>query len=277
MKGNGSGVASFETGLAVLAAFDRESPQLTLLEIANRCKITRFAARRYLQSLTKLGLAEADGKHYGLTHRSLRAGSVYLSSSPLVAKAQPLLLQFTAQTSESSYLWLQDGSHAIVIAKATPNKITNRSHSIGAHFPLFVTSAGMVIAAQQSPEALNALLKAYRPHLYTRRTILNMEHLRAEVAKVRQQGYCVSEKQLDDLVRGIAVPVFDPSGSFVGAVSTNLFIASESTHASLHRLLGKLKSIADALQGPRAAISADPVKARSQREPFRTRRRKSTR
>jgi IclR family pca regulon transcriptional regulator len=243
-------------GLAVLAAFDRESPQLTLVQIANRCQISRFAARRYLQSLAKLGLAETDGKYYYLTHRVLRMGSVYLSASPLVAKVQPLLLQFTAKTSESSYLWIQDGPQSIVVAKATPNKITNRSHSIGAHFPLFVTSAGMVIAAHQTPESLNALIKAYRPHPYTKRTMLHAEQLRSEVAKVRRQGYAVSERQLDDLVRGIAVPVFDSSQNFVGAVSTNLFIASESTQASLARLLGRLRFVAEAFQGPRAAISA---------------------
>jgi IclR family pca regulon transcriptional regulator len=253
MKRTESGVASFEMGLAVIGAFDRESPQLTLVEIANRCQISRFAARRYLQSLVKLGLAASDGKHYFLTHRVLRMGSIYLSSSTLVAKVQPLLLQFTADTGESSYLWMQDGAQAMVIAKATPNKITNRSHSIGAHFPLFVTSAGMAIAAHQPPEHLEELLRNYRPRAYTSRTNLDVDDLRLEIAKVRQQGYAVSERQLDDLVRGIAVPVFDSSSGLLGAVSTNLFVASESTQASLRRLLGKLQVVAGAFQGQRAA------------------------
>jgi IclR family pca regulon transcriptional regulator len=251
MKKSDTGVASFEIGLAVLAAFDRESPQLTLVEIATRCGITRFAARRYLQTLLKLGLAATDGKHYYLTHRVLRMGSIYLSASPLVARVQPLLLQFTAETSESSYLWIQDGAQAIVVAKATPNKITNRSHSLGAHFPLFVTSAGLVIAAHQEPDALQRMLDAYQPHPYTKRTVLSVETLRGEIARVRKQGFAVSERQLDDLVRGIAVPIFDGAGNFIGAVSTNLFVATETGQASLNRLLDKLQRVASAFQGAR--------------------------
>jgi IclR family pca regulon transcriptional regulator len=70
--------------------------------------------------------------------------------------------------------------------------------------------------------------------------------LRQEVERAREQGWFVSERQLDDLVRGIAVPLLDASGQFVGAVSTNLFVAGESTQAALARLLGRLQDVAQA-------------------------------
>jgi len=58
MSENAPRVAGFEIGLAVLGAFDRESPRLTIGQIAARCSISRFAARRYPTTLVALGYAD---------------------------------------------------------------------------------------------------------------------------------------------------------------------------------------------------------------------------
>jgi len=248
MKTASTGVASFEIGLAVLAAFERDAPQLTLSEIAERCGITRFAARRYLGSLARLGYAETDGKRYWLTHRVLRLGSVYLSSSHLVATVQPLLHQLTAEVGESSYLCVRDDDQTIVIAKATANRLTNRSHSLGAHFPLFVTSAGLCIVSSLAEQQAQALLERYQPHAYTAGTLIDLASIRAHLELARERGYAVSERQLDDLVRGIAVPLRDRAGALVGAISLNMFIGSHSEASAVERVLAPLQRAADAAQ-----------------------------
>lgn len=241
-----AGVASFEIGLAILAAFDRETPQLTLSEIADRCGITRFAARRYLASLIRLGYAECDGKRYTLTHRVLRMGSVFISSSKFVARMQPLLHQLTADVGESSYLCVRDGYQTVVVAKATANRLTNRSHALGAHFPMFVTSAGLCIAALLPDSEALQLLKDYRPLPYTSGTLLNPMDIHAQLELARQRAYAVSERQLDDLVRGIAVPLANRVGQFVGAISLNMFIGDESEVSAVNRMLPALRRTADA-------------------------------
>lgn len=245
MARQGPGVVSFETGLRVLEAFDRESPRLTLGELAARCGITRYAARRYMNSLMGLGYATSDGKRYFLTPRVLRAGSVYLSDSPILAKLQPLLHQLTAEIEESTYLSVIDGDKTLVIAKATVNRITNRSHSLGAHFPLFVTSAGLAISASLPSAELDGLLARYRPLAFTGGTLMNPKDILAEVALTRNRGFAVSERQLDDLVRGIAVPLRDMQGNLVGAISANMFIGNESAEASVLRVLGGLRRTAE--------------------------------
>ena len=44
-------IAGLEKGLAVICAFDQERPLLSVTEVAERCGLTRAAARRYLTPL----------------------------------------------------------------------------------------------------------------------------------------------------------------------------------------------------------------------------------
>lgn len=249
MKSPAPRVISFEVGLAVLAAFDRDTPRLTLGEVAERAGISRFSARRYLASLLQLGYAETDGRRYALTHRALKVGASFLSSSDLVAKLQPLLHQLTAEVGESSYLSLPDGGQTVVIAKATANRVTNRSHSLGASFPLWVTSAGLCIAAAMPRKEMTTLIQQYRPRPFTLGTLLDPRAIRSEVERARLQGYAVSEAQLDDLVRGVAVPLFDQRSVLLGAISVNMFIGPESVAAAVRRVLPALQSTAQAARG----------------------------
>ena len=61
-------VQSLERGLAVIRAFSRERPALTLSEIADLTGLTRAAARRFLITLRDLGYVE--GEHFVLEYRS---------------------------------------------------------------------------------------------------------------------------------------------------------------------------------------------------------------
>ena len=65
-------VASLEKGLAVIAAFDQDRPRMTISEVAQRCGLTRAAARRYLLTLEHLGFVSCDRKMYALTAKVLR-------------------------------------------------------------------------------------------------------------------------------------------------------------------------------------------------------------
>ena len=67
-------IAGLEKGLHIIEAFDAAHTRLTATEMAERCGMTRTAARRYLKTLTYLGYVGTDGKLYWLTPRILRLG-----------------------------------------------------------------------------------------------------------------------------------------------------------------------------------------------------------
>ena len=57
-------VQSLERGLAVFSAFSRETPSMTLSEVARATGLTRATARRLLFTLCDLGYATSDGKRF---------------------------------------------------------------------------------------------------------------------------------------------------------------------------------------------------------------------
>ena len=64
-------------GLAVLGAFGRQRPTMTLSEAAQVADLSRATARRVLRTLSLLGYVEQDGRVFSLSPRSS------ISASPI--------------------------------------------------------------------------------------------------------------------------------------------------------------------------------------------------
>ena len=106
-------VQSLERGLAVLRAFDRDHPSLTLSDVARLTHLTRATARRLLHTLVALGYASPDHTAYGAlklneASRAVLKGEVTVSmrhvrervsrarrirTTPETADADPILLE----------------------------------------------------------------------------------------------------------------------------------------------------------------------------------------
>ena len=58
---------------------------------------------------------------------------------------------------------------------------------------------------------------------YTDKTITDSASLKAAIQQAREQGYAITDQELDSGLRSIAVPVFDTHEKLIGAmnISTN--------------------------------------------------------
>ncbi|MBZ6077888.1 IclR family transcriptional regulator domain-containing protein [Microvirga puerhi] len=205
-------VASLEKGLAVIEAFDAESPRLTLTDVAKRTGITRAAARRYLKTLTKLSYADFDGRYFSLSPRILRLGYAYLASSSLSTRVQPFLEKISAQTGESSSAAILDGDEIVYIARSATQRIMSVSLGVGTRLPAYCTSLGRAILAFQPEDVLEAYLKRVRLEPRTLKTITRKPDLRAALETVRQEGCALIDEELELGLRSIAVPLVQANG-----------------------------------------------------------------
>ena len=76
-------IAGLEKGLAVICAFDQERPLLSVTEVAQRCGLTRAAARRYLITLEHLGFMRSERGRWALSAKVLRLAQSYMHSGRL--------------------------------------------------------------------------------------------------------------------------------------------------------------------------------------------------
>ncbi|MDX2821658.1 IclR family transcriptional regulator C-terminal domain-containing protein [Streptomyces ipomoeae] len=233
-------VRSFERGLAVIRAFDAEHPALTLSEVARTCELTRAAARRFLLTLVDLGYVHTDGRLFRLTPRVLELGYAYLSSLTLPDLAEPHLERLVAQVGESSSLCVLDGDDIVYVARVPTSRIMTATITVGTRFPAHVTSVGRVILAQLPDEEIDARLARADLRPLTDRTLVSADQLRAELRRVRRQGYAVVDQELEKGLRSVAAPVRDRDGEVVAGVNIPVHAGRNSVESVRRDLLPHL-------------------------------------
>ncbi|MDN3246537.1 IclR family transcriptional regulator C-terminal domain-containing protein [Streptomyces mutabilis] len=233
-------VRSFERGLAVIRAFDADHPALTLSEVARAAELTRAAARRFLLTLADLGYVHTDGRLFRLTPRVLELGYSYLAGFTLPQIAEPYLEQLVAQVRESSSLCVLDGDDVVYVARVPTSRIMTASITVGTRFPAHLTSVGRVILADlPDAEIETRLARAdLRPH--TARTLASADALRAELRRVRRQGYALVDQELEDGLRSVAAPVRDRDGAVVAGVNIAVHAGRNSVESVRRDLLPHL-------------------------------------
>ncbi|MDO9402572.1 MAG: IclR family transcriptional regulator C-terminal domain-containing protein [Polaromonas sp.] len=241
-------IAGLEKGLAIIEGFDDANPRLTASQAGARCGLTRTAARRYLLTLEHLGYVATDGKLFWLTPRVLRLGQSYLESARLPRIVQPFLQRVTAGTQESAFVSVMDGDEIVYIARNGSNRAMNTGYVLGSRVPAQVTAAGLLLLSMRDTVWLDEWLAARELKSYTSYTIASKERMRLELARVRNQGWAVSEQQLELNYRGIAVPLRDRHGNAVGALSVTMPMGHESTEDAAGRVLSVLRETAQAMR-----------------------------
>lgn len=246
-------VTSLAKGLEVVRCFGEGSERLTLSEVATKTGFSRATARRFLHTLTSLGYARNDGKHFELTPKVLTLGHAYLSSLNIWDSSGTFLEEVTRQTNESCNLAILDGGEVVYIARsAAPHRIMSVSLFVGARLPAHATSMGQVLLAAMEPKKLNAFLARYPLDEYTSRTFSKASALRERLEEIRQSGFAVADQELEVGLRSIAVPVGNRHGTVVAAMNVSAHSARVSKNTMIQEYLPhllcaaeKLKDIAD--------------------------------
>lgn len=241
-------IAGLEKGMAILEAFGDAQPRMTAAQLGELVGITRTAARRHLLTLAHLGYVGTDGKLFWLTARVLRLGQAYIESSRLARIVQPFLQRVTAGTQEIAYVSVMDGDDIVYIARNGPNRVMNTGYVLGARVSAHVTAAGMVLLALRDSPTAQEWLERATLHSFTSHTITDKARLGAEFSRIQQQGWGVSEQQLELNYRGVAVPLRDAKGQLVGALSVTMPMGHESTTDAVSRVVNVLRETAQALR-----------------------------
>ncbi|WP_278264368.1 IclR family transcriptional regulator [Nocardia sp. AG03] len=249
-------VQSLGRGLAVIRSFDADHPRRTLSEVAAATDLTRATARRFLLTLVELGYVRTDGSQFWLTPRVLELGYSFLSSLSLPELAGPHLEALAENVRESTSVSILDGTDIVYVARVPVSRIMTVSIDIGTRFPAFATSMGRVLLADLPTEGLDRYLAEADLTPITPSTVTTAAQLRAELERVRADGYCVVDQELEEGLRSMAAPIRDQHGTVVAAVNI-------STHAARYSMGEVRARLIPALLETSAAIEHDLTQIRS--------------
>lgn len=236
-------VSALASGLEVILAFGRDHRRMTLTEVTHRTGMNRAKARRFLLTLEALGYVRKDGRSFELTPKVLSLGHAYLSSNNVQSIIQHTLESITAELGESSSLGVLEGADVVYVARsAAQHRLMSISLSVGTHLPAIATSMGRTLLAQLPEGELDHFLAGITPEPYTEHTITDKTALKALLLKVKQQGYCIVDQELDSGLRSLALPVFDSHGKLVGAMNLSTNAARISLDTLEHTFLPYLRT-----------------------------------
>jgi IclR family pca regulon transcriptional regulator len=250
---DGDFVKSLARGLLVIQSFDDEYQVQTLSEVAKRTGLSRATARRLLLTLNDLGYATLEGRSFALSPGILRLGYAYLSSLGVPEIAQPYLEALSEEVHESCSMTVLDGSDIVYVARASTKHLFSLTLSIGSRLPAFSTSMGRVLLADLDRAGVDAVLEASDLVARTDRSVTNVEHIYAELAIAKAQGWYLIDEELELGIRAVAASVRDLSGRVVAAINVSTTTARLSREDLIESVVPKLLDTANRLS---AALQA---------------------
>lgn len=208
-------------GLDVIRAFTRESPSLTLSEVASFAKLPPATARRCLLTLAQLGYVMQSGRNFLLRPKVLELGAAYLESMNIEVLTKTYLEDLASQTGDSAALTVLDGTEIVYVARASVRTLMRLEAHVGSRFPAHATSMGRVLLAGLGPERLKRYFDETNFIALTDHTVTDRTRLMKLVEDCRRVGYSAVEDELAYGVVAVAVPVFDQSRKVVAALNSS--------------------------------------------------------
>jgi DNA-binding IclR family transcriptional regulator len=218
----GRGVANSASGdsvvdrvVRVIAAFPEGVNVLPLAELADRAGLPLTTAHRLVRQLAGHGLLDVGSG--GSVQLGLRLWELVNRNSPtleLRQAAMPFMEDIQQVLNQNVNLAVLDGWEALFVERLSRRgSVANRAQVAG-RMPVHVSSAGLVLMANQ-PHAVQAqYLDAFRDPAAR----LTVEELRAQLGEAAHQGYAQLAGVVDPDTWGIAVPVMDRKMRVVAAI-----------------------------------------------------------
>lgn len=200
-------VTALSRGLAVIRAFNRNRPEMTLTEVAARTSLSPATARRSLYTLQQLGYISSHGRRFMLRSKVLDLGSAFWSSMKIEEVAQAHLREVVDAVGDSCSLAVLEGKDVLYLGHAASRRTVRMPAGIGARFPAYATSIGRAMLAYLDPGMLERYLDTVEMKALTDRTVTDATRLKQILAEVRKNGYACTQDELDYGLSSVAVPV----------------------------------------------------------------------
>ncbi len=190
--------------------------------LAERLSIEVSIASRILATLAAEGYARREPHgEYTLTHKLLATSSRFAEEVGFIDLCTPLLREVADKTGELVQLALLESATLWFVAKAEGKHRIRMLSALGRRAPVHATSVGKAWLATLPAEEALRIAAADGLKRFTKHTITSVARLRAELRKVRVQGYGVVEDEYleGSTAVGAAIRLQRLGGRVVGAVS----------------------------------------------------------
>jgi DNA-binding IclR family transcriptional regulator len=220
-KHSGASLQSVERAITILKSFSLQKPERGVSELSRELGLHKSTVSRLMRTLEHGGLLarNPDTERYRLGVDLIGLASQVVSFMDVREVARPFLRQLADACQETVNLSVLDGGRVVNLEQFVPQsrRIKNVGR-VGRRMCVHCTAAGKVFLAYLPSGAVDRLLS--RPlQRFTPQTVTDPDRLRAELERVRRQGYAIVKEELEEGLNVVAAPVRDHTGQVGASVS----------------------------------------------------------
>ncbi|MFH8568177.1 IclR family transcriptional regulator C-terminal domain-containing protein [Streptomyces sp. NPDC017993] len=256
--------------LAVLRELATAGGRRSVGDLVRDTGLARSTVDRVLSTLDRLGYVRTEGRDAVLAPRLLELGNAYLAASELPDRLGPLADRLADELDESVSLAVPDGDGVRFVHQATRRRAMSLAFRIGDLLPAERGAPGALFAdrwtardwerwrSRRAADPTDAHFPAVPRRGDGRPTGADPgTDFEDRVAAARNAGWSLDDQLIEPGLVAVAVPVRDPSGRTVCALSavshTSRLSARELRDAVLPRLRETVAAMEYALSAPATA------------------------
>lgn len=172
----------------------------------------------------------------------------YQDTLPFWRQSQTALEELGMKIAQSCAISVLDGDYIVYTQRFHTRKILAHNPSIGSRLPAYSVSMGRVLLAGLTEQKLATYLQTLKMEKLTTRTVTSKEQLVDILASVRKHGYAWGDREYDDAICGLAVPILNHEGKIIAAINVSLLAGEYTEKKAVETFLPLLKLTANQLR-----------------------------
>jgi IclR family acetate operon transcriptional repressor len=228
-------VRAVERALDILLCFTRQTPELSMTQIADQVGIHKSTVHRLLATLERKRFVQRDPDTgiYRLGIRLLQMAYLTLEQNDLRRIAVPFLQHLGEQYQENIHLAVLDDMDVVFVQIIESPQRVKLAAAVGQRLPAFATASGKAILAFTPEARVQRILINQGMPQYTVHTPLTPEAVLKELKSIREQGFALSVQEYEDEINAVAAPIFDMDGQPIASVA----LAGPAYRLTLERMI----------------------------------------
>ncbi len=222
----------------ILKMVSKNPEGITLDDICEQLKLPKTSAYDIVTTLAEMGMVHVNRgqrQRYTIGLMAYRIGINYTNNLDFISVIEPELKAFARKVGKTVFFGVRSDHDVVYVCKAEPENPIITTATVGAKNPMYCTSLGKAILAYSDEDIQKQVISRIKFQEKTERTISDEEALYRELEKVREQGFAMDDREMEEHMECVGAPVFGPDGSVIGAISiSSLYKPSEN-----YRFLGR--------------------------------------
>jgi DNA-binding IclR family transcriptional regulator len=231
--------------LELLELLGRAAKPVSLTNVIDELGYPKSSAHMLMGTLVARGYALRDENnrfHLNPAHR-IGPGWVTGPHARLIEVATPILAMLRDHSGETVMLGVLNRDLRLrTIATCVGKQAVRYDSPLSGSIPSYCTAMGRVMLAAVSAREVDRYLASERIVAHTSHTVIDRGMLKQMIAKAGQEGYAVSDQEMDIGGSGVAAPVNDASGRVIAAL--NVAAVSSRFHMDRDRIIVQVREYA---------------------------------